>query len=565
MTSPSPAASSSALNLLTVPFTFTQEGLLTSRQFIQTAQERGHDLTEGVLEDLFHARMLTPLYRLSKDKDPDLRFESVGSDGHNPRGWALRAAALGSLRDAYLEGSSPTFPIRRPDSAGPRWSDGYLYSSWDLLRLRRSRQLLRWTQEELPFEPSSVEAFRRQTLALAALTPLFLPGILGQLSTPAGETEHDLWTFQDEADVESLLRMVNFPPSDLEAHAEKLLSDARFLDPMIDWLPLLRHAPYRSWKRMKKAPLEAMWLRAAAEVLLQAHELLAERDALTPLRNLTGERWHYAQHDRLAPRYGEAAGLERALGEFGLSPHPRVILVLEGKTEMIHIRLLLEEYGLAEPQYVRLQDGGGTKLNPSLLARYGVTPRIGAERDDGWDLEATPSAIYLMMDPEGKFETAVHCQNERRKIQNAIREDVKAQGGDISQPDLDLLVTVETWGLDTYEIANFTDDELVEGLTDLARGRRHRTTPEWQAKLRGAIELARANHNDISVVATAMGIGPFKVDLAHFLWPMLREKCVKDAAADNVEIPVLRLMDAVRLRVAQMDRASVLAKPPPAN
>jgi regulatory protein YycI of two-component signal transduction system YycFG len=50
---------------------------------------------------------------------------------------------------------------------------------------------------------------------------------------------------------------------------------------------------------------------------------------------------------------------------------------------------------------------------------------------------------------------------ERRKLQAAIREEVRYQDADISQDDLDILVSVHVWGDDKYELANFTDDELV--------------------------------------------------------------------------------------------------------
>src|SRR6266550_763745 len=126
---------------------------------------------------------------------------------------------------------------------------------------------------------------------------------------------------------------------------------------------------------------------------------LAAAGVMEPLPDLTGSTWHAPQHDRLTPRYPEAETLERALAEFGLSPHPRVILLLEGKTEQRHVPRLLAEVGLTQPHQVRVQPCRSSKVNAHLIARYGITPRIGRRVGDRWLLDASPTALVLAMDP----------------------------------------------------------------------------------------------------------------------------------------------------------------------
>lgn len=86
-----------------------------------------------------------------------------------------------------------------------------------------------------------------------------------------------------------------------------------------------------------------MWQRIAAEILLRAHEEIAHKGNLEPLPVLSATGFWSPQHDRLTPRYSGATTLGRALADMGISPHPRAILLAEGKTELCHIPRLLDE------------------------------------------------------------------------------------------------------------------------------------------------------------------------------------------------------------------------------
>ncbi|WP_440902893.1 hypothetical protein, partial [Actinosynnema sp.] len=105
-----------------------------------------------------------------------------------------------------------------------------------------------------------------------------LPGVLGSEGVlGAGEPG-------------ALLGAVPVQPHDLRQFAEDLLWEAR-RDPMLRWLPLLRHADHRAWSELRGEALDCVWLRVAAEVLLLAHEELAGRGVVEPLPEVGGERW----------------------------------------------------------------------------------------------------------------------------------------------------------------------------------------------------------------------------------------------------------------------------------
>jgi hypothetical protein len=121
--------------LLTIPFIFTQDELLTTGDFLQRAKERGYNLTLDGLQTLHNHRLLVPFYRVSDTRVRGRRIEVGPDGGQNARGWTLQAAADGRLRDSAEEGYSAAWPyIRPPDEDARGWWNGFIFSSWQLLR-----------------------------------------------------------------------------------------------------------------------------------------------------------------------------------------------------------------------------------------------------------------------------------------------------------------------------------------------------------------------------------------------------------------------------------------------
>ncbi|WP_431910365.1 hypothetical protein [Amycolatopsis thermoflava] len=547
----------SSLPLLTVPYVFTQDRLLTTGEFLRAARERGHILTLDDLQDLHHHRLLPPLYHVTDDAIEGRRIPVVSpSMNFNVTRWTFEAAADGRLRDG-TEDCSAAWPFKRPaDKQSSEWWNGFVYSSWQLLHvgaavsdyqfLQSSRQVPSGVRQRLAQQ-------RQMTLALAVLATPYLPGVLGQLSLPAGVDQKRLREYRAAADVSGLLRTAGFDPAELEAEADFLLMQAQN-DPLAKWLPLVRHASYRGWSRLRGEPLDAMWRRIAADVLLRAHEELATAGVVEPLPDLTGTSWHAPQHDRLTPRFEEAQTLERALAELGLSPHPKVILLIEGETERYHVPRLLAEFGVTGPQDVRVQHTKSSKINAHLIARYGAAPRVGRKLGDRWLLDASPTALLIAMDPENHFATPPQRERVRRNLQEAIREEVRYQDAEISQADLDFLVRVRVWGDDKYELANFADDDLLPALTRLAerQGTPRVSSATWEQDVRAELHMARANHYDVKVSLQRLGVREDKVELAKLLWPVLRDKCESEFVSGSVQTPVLKLVLEVREMVAHL-------------
>jgi hypothetical protein len=555
------------LALLAIPYIFTQDKLLTTDDFLRQAKDRGQRLTLDDLQKLHANGLIVPFYRVDDNPIETQRITVEPSGEMNVRGRVLEAAASGRLRDPEDEGYSDEWPYARPPGTqSGDWWNCYAYSSWQLLDLGDAINALKSIELFGP-RPDEIEAYarsRRIAVALAALSPRYLPAVIGKFWLPPSADASGYWQFRADSDPANLLSVAGFNTQDLRQQADDILFKAHNSDPLVKWIKLLRYASFSGWTKLRGEPLNAMWRRVAAELLLHAHEDLAAGGALAPLPDLTDSVWEAPQHDRLTPRYPEAETLERALADFGLSPHPRVILLVEGETELVQIPRLLAEFGLTQPQQVRVQRTKGSKVNTQLITRYGVTPRIGRRVNDHWLLDATPTALLIAMDAENKWATAAGREQERRKLQDAVREEVRAQGADITQDDLDFLIRVRVWGDDSYEFANFTDDELVAAVAQfVANNPNHDTSsPAWQQALRTELLNARQQHLDIKIPLGRMRIPDDKVALAEILWPVLLAKCEKEWAADRVETPVLKVIMEVRDLDAQLAGGRAIKVPP---
>lgn len=557
------APNSSALCLLRIPFSFTQDKLFNTQEFIDEAERRGHKLTLDSLQALYVHEILVPLFRVD-DESIESRCISVSSnEGQNSRGQAFLAAKSGRLVDSASEIFSSKWPFSKPvDESQPHWWNGFLYSSWQLLDLNAA---LRLEKEFALFgklrgtEAAWSRKCRDRTIALSALSSHFLPEILGTTTLSMGSDYESLWTFTQEVTIEELLLVSGFEKASLKVEAESLLFDARFRDPMKDWWPIFRHCNGAGWAKTQGITRDCIWQRVGAEILLRAHEDLAANQLIEALPDLDGVRSREALHDRVTPRETNTNPLEYELAANGLNLFPRVLLLLEGVTETIHISALLDEFGLHRSDRVRIQNCRSAEINPHLISRYAITPRLGPKYGDIQTV-ATPTALVIAMDPEGRWSTEQKRGAERANLQKAIKEDVEWQFQEISgeregqgdqtirQEDLDFLVTIFVWGEDKYELANFTDVELLGALTALAGEQLipNVGSPMWDANVLSALEIARAKHLDVGKVFEKLGLVETKKRFAELLLPSVKRKLASELESRNLATPVIVLIQKVR-------------------
>lgn len=128
-----------SLALLSIPFIFTQDELLTTGDFMKQAKERGHNLSLNGLRVLHEYRLLVPLYRVSDTPVQGRRINVEINGGMNVRRWVLEAGDAGRLRDSADEGYSKAWPYSRADDEPDHhWWNGCAFSSWQLLDLQNA-------------------------------------------------------------------------------------------------------------------------------------------------------------------------------------------------------------------------------------------------------------------------------------------------------------------------------------------------------------------------------------------------------------------------------------------
>jgi hypothetical protein len=194
-----------------------------------------------------------------------------------------------------------------------------------------------------------------------------------------------------------LLKWLDVKPSWVKDSAAELLHLADMLDPLGEWNEVLREASPRTWWHLKGDARSALDKRIAAELLLQHYEALARAHRAPRLPQRTGmERTQF--ETRLKP----GGNLDSVLTSFGLSPHPSLILIVEGETEELIFHRLIEHFGVrSDPQFIAIVNRKGVGIEIAPLLAYAITPHAKPDIQAGNVLASRPVAhVLIATDPE---------------------------------------------------------------------------------------------------------------------------------------------------------------------
>jgi hypothetical protein len=359
---------------------------------------------------------------------------------------------------------------------------------------------------------------------ITALDGRYLPVIERRWINLTNADATDWDSFTRNFDAEGILAGLDASPDDLLHAADNLLLWLDRIDPHgNEWSELVRRAPRRSWHGLSGEALVALDHRIAAEVLLRCYEDLSERGLGAPLSDRT-DAFH-AERQRISYR---SQPLDANLSALGLSPHPGVVLVVEGETEEVLLPLVRDHIEVpSSAEMLQAVVMRGTHKDLTKLAAFASAPLIDRQQADTWLLVKPPTRIHVLVDPDPPFDQP---EAERQKILDEIVAVVRAQGVDPVRADLDTLVTVKTWTASCFEFAHFTDGELARALLDL-----HPNCGGLEvAALEAALAIHRDHRQDIKAVWKSWRPDVRKPELARRLWPTLSAK-LDAAAADPAE------------------------------
>ena len=294
-----------------------------------------------------------------------------------------------------------------------------------------------------------------------------------------------------EFDAVTYLSTLELETSDLKDMALFLLTHAARTDPFGDWLDVVAAGTPTKWDRLRGDGRISIELRVAAELLLRFYEDLVAAAHAEPLeKSAQGFRGPF---DGRVGRRNQTGSLDALLSPFGLSPHPRLVLVCEGETERRLLRRLIPLLGMRlEDEFIRLVDREGVTPNIDALVRFVATPRVElGDRRDYVTLTRPTTRILVVMDPHGSLVSEEGRQGEKDSWIDRIHTALAREYGvPVPRSEVEHLVEVAVWPSgESFEFAHFTDLELAHAISVV--GSVHDVHP-WRTCRRESRSTARS-------------------------------------------------------------------------
>jgi len=552
-------------DLVSLDYAFTQLHCLTPADFLREARSRDVFLADVQLKGLHRARVLVPLLRVRRDGRAIAAIARRDlNEAYDAAHWqptsvdALRRAqSAGLLTDPARERFRPPGSVRRKLGELTYETSIYLYSPHQLISLPHVREVLpslRWRSQRselvasLPADPRKARwvaqgaRLREIVVAVSALEPIYYSRVVQSLRLPLREDldAYDKW--RRTLPLGRMLRWLGVNASWLRDAAAGLLADADRLDPLGEWAELVARGEPATWSRLRGDARIAIDFRIGAEVLLRYYDDLVAAGRAKPLPEpspMVSGTFDY--------RLKRRRPLDALLTHFGLSPHPRLVLIVEGATERMLFPRVMRTLGFRiERDFIAIEDAGGADRDISQLLAY-LAPRLDEKREKRYvRYERPPTRFLVVLDPEGK--SATFEQREKRRegwIERIMLTLPKELQTPLVREQVSRLVYIATWKRsgESFEFAHFTDLELATVIHSLD-GRSRKPSV---STLRSAIWSIREARGALDKVVDDACVR--KPDLADALWPTLERKIENALAHDSAgRIPIVRIVNrAVRL------------------
>jgi hypothetical protein len=344
----------------------------------------------------------------------------------------------------------------------------------------------------------------------------------------------------EQFDPGQVLARIGWSAEQCLQEATNVLYQAQSIDPLAEWQDLVRLCHHEKLAKLKGAALLACDMRVAAEILLRFYEDLAAQGLAPQLQPNSP----VVERERLT---SDGSEVDRILMEYDLSPHPSLVLALEGETEMVIMPKVMDHLGIRRnPSFLRHFNYGGIDKGFDLLVQYIVTPflgdpRQGSNKQTVVPFERPPTKFLLIADPESRFTTDAQrakWRNDRlSEICAALPSEFQTDG---ARWQLGQLVEIDSWGAgQCFEFANFDDGELAQALG----------VPQQEvAVLRQGGRFSKKKLKELWGRLAHLGYSlpaeepPTKVEIAHALWPLLEARIAAAQQTDDVQaIPVVRI------------------------
>ena len=572
------ATTRTSLDVLSREMPFTQTPILEPRDFVREAGRRGVQLDESLLEDLHRHRMLVPFYWAhpgsSRSQDivdiSNSRIADLGNSGIGPR--LVRPAGNGEVTDP--EHSRFRLWARTNEKqVQPDPHPGIYYSRHQLLLLPHIRRYIEQHQTNFVGRgPRSLRSYRRldpafmpdagyevacsewRSLAviLSSLDTLVLPELYRKISWP------EQWRqVRDAFDAHAAFQWLGLARADAHELVKRLLWNAKQLDETGELYDLIRRATPDTWEALSGRTLMAHDLRVAAEIVARVVEM-AEGVEVTD--DCEGDP---IGAQRLATR---GRDLEEILTSNGLSPHPSLVVIVEGETEKRLFPRVMESLGAPlRADRILVENREGLDQPIHLLARYAARPLLGNTFDKWVFLVRPPTRVLVLADPEKDYADEKMRDRQRDLIKESIVKELPADLHTDLLAEGTELVTVRSWPGGPFEFSHFSDEELADGLLAMAIGEypgdRHELIRRIGKERAKPHATKKRKGPDVATVWEEWipDYGFSKQKFADQMWPVL-EAQVRDAVSRGTANPPIMEAAIEAQRLSRLPRERVVVE-----
>ena len=230
---------------------------------------------------------------------------------------------------------------------------------------------------------------------------------------------------------------------------ETLGASACFCDPLEQWANLVEFVSLDQKKNLKGKALRALAFRDAANMLRLLHKDLYGED-LKPTHQIFGQV--ISHYPELEVRNDVRRHLEFVVNQYDLNPQPKLVLFVEGESEIVLINTIFNDYFGADPGIYGIE----------LVNLQGVNNATGTKKIDRF------RAIFRLIDYLHHHQTLTYMILDRENQSEKLQAEAKKAKSTHGQSRLAIPPDhIALWKV-SLEFDNFSD--TATGMTKLTEG-----------------------------------------------------------------------------------------------
>ena len=241
-------------------------------------------------------------------------------------------------------------------------------------------------------------------------------------------------------------------PAILQHAYETLSGSACFCDPLENWANLVEFVAVDQKRRLKGKALRAQSFRDAANMLRRLYKDLYDQE-LPPIDEIYSTVLVYMPE--LEIREDVRHHLEFVVNQYDLNPQPKLVLFVEGESEIVLIKAIFANYFGLHPGISGIE----------IVNLRGVNNATGSGKVDRFQaifrlidyLHHHQTLTFLILDRENQAKTLKIAANRKKSIHGQNRMAMPANH-------------IELWKV-SLEFDNFSNTEIATAMTNLAGGR----------------------------------------------------------------------------------------------